>query len=252
MNIPKIIFIVPYRDRVENKEQFEIAMEKNLADMESYKIFYSHQCDTRPFNRGAMKNIGFLAIKSLYPDNYKDIIFVFNDVDTWGKDKDTIKYETTKNIVKHFYGYTFALGGIFSILGEDFENIEGFPNFWGWGFEDNIIYDRCINHKLTVDRSNFYEIKNENIIQKFHGDIRYYNKRETAIYKYETPDTINNLHNINWDISNNMINVTSFDCSISPDDIDLNGHNINKSKIKIDRNSRRRNWKLNKLFTYIN
>lgn len=252
MNIPKIIFIVPYRDREKEKEQFEIAMKNNLIDTESYKIYYAHQCDTRPFNRGAIKNIGFLAIKYLYPDNYKNIIFVFNDVDTWGKNKNTIKYDTIKNTVKHFYGFTFALGGIFSILGEDFEKVGGFPNFWGWGFEDNIIYERCIKNNFIIDRTNFYEINNDNIIQINNGNIRYYNKRETTIYKYENPDTINDLTNINWDISDNMINITSFNCSIPVDDIDLNPHNIKNNKVPVDKNSRRRNWKLNKLFTYIN
>ena len=46
------------------------------------------------FNRGATKNIGFLAMK--YPDTYKQITFVFNDVDTIPNKKNLFNYKTRK------------------------------------------------------------------------------------------------------------------------------------------------------------
>ena len=82
--IPKRIFIVPYRNRREQKFFFSNQMTfilGNDADSD-YEIYFVHQCDNRNFNRGATKNIGFLAMKEKYPNDYKNINFIFNDVDT--------------------------------------------------------------------------------------------------------------------------------------------------------------------------
>ena len=109
---PKIIFIVPYRDRKEHKQFFMKYMEFIMEDYkkEDYDMFFIHQCDSKPFNRGAMKNIGFLAMKQKYPQDYGNITFVFHDVDTVPYTKNLISYETTHNRIKHFYGYRYALG----------------------------------------------------------------------------------------------------------------------------------------------
>jgi hypothetical protein len=77
---PKLVFVVPYRDRELQLGFFRSHMAKVLEDEPSYEIFFVHQQDKRTFNRGAMKNIGFLAMKERYPKTYGDITFVFNDV----------------------------------------------------------------------------------------------------------------------------------------------------------------------------
>ena len=82
IKIPKRVFIVPYRNRVQHKFFFSKYMSFILEDKDDYEIYFSHQCDARTFNRGAIKNIGFIAIKNKYPEHYKDITFIFNDVDT--------------------------------------------------------------------------------------------------------------------------------------------------------------------------
>ena len=76
MSIPELIFVIPYRDREKEKEEFITNMTKRLDGM-NYKFIFAHQQDNREFNRGALKNLGFLYAKSLYPNNYENITFVF-------------------------------------------------------------------------------------------------------------------------------------------------------------------------------
>lgn len=175
--IPKIVFIVPYRNRPQQKFFFSKYMDFILESREDYEIYFSHQCDTRTFNRGATKNIGFLAVKQKYPDHYKDISFVFNDVDTIPFNK-IFNYETEQGKVKHFYGFKYALGGIVVLKGADFERINGFPSYWGWGMEDNALQKRCEAHNLFIDRSVFYPIGSPEILQLFDGMTRIISKKD--------------------------------------------------------------------------
>ena len=198
-HVPDVIFIVPYRDRVEQKQFFFEHMPKILEDTSNtirYKTLVIEQSDKRSFNRGAIKNIGFLLVRQLFPNNYKDITLVFNDVDTLPKEKGLINYQTTTGRIKHFYGYTFALGGIVSITGADFERINGFPNYWGWGFEDNEINKRATKAGYIIDRGQFYPISSPNIIQKLDTPFRQVNKGEFDRYIQQVPEGINTISNI--------------------------------------------------------
>ena len=122
MDILKIIFIVPYRNREQQQKFFKRQMEYVLEDINNYKIIFIHQKDKREFNRGAMKNIGFLVLKDLYPNDYKNINLVFNDVDTMPFTKKILfNYFTKEILLKHFYGFKYTLGGIVSIMASDFE-----------------------------------------------------------------------------------------------------------------------------------
>ena len=175
--IPQRIFIVPYRNRLEHKFFFSNQMTFILEGQEDYQILFVHQDDKRNFNRGAIKNIGFLAIKEKYPDNYKDITFIFNDVDTLPFHR-IFDYNTTFGVVCHYYGFENALGGIVVIKGRDFEKINGYPNFWGWGLEDACLQKRCNKYNIKIDRSHFYPIGSPEILQLFDGVSRLLSKKD--------------------------------------------------------------------------
>ena len=191
--VPKRVFIVPYRNRVQHKFFFSKYMSFILEDCDDYEIYFSHQCDARTFNRGAAKNIGFLAIKDKYPNDYNDITFIFNDVDTIPFNK-IFDYQTTHGVVKHYYGFKYALGGVVVMKGADFERINGFPCYWGWGMEDNALQKRCDGYNLTVDRSVFYEIGSPEILQLFDGISRIISKKDP--WRGENDDGVDGLRTI--------------------------------------------------------
>lgn len=220
-HIPSIIFIVPYRDREQHYKFFDRHMKSVvLEDYEpgDYKILYIHQCDEREFNRGALKNIGFLTVKNMYPEHYKTITLVFNDVDTMPFSKGFIDYKTTVNTVKHFYGFTYALGGFFSILGEDFEKTGGFPNFWSWGYEDNMINYRAIKSGLVIDRSHFYPILDKNILFFYSGTDRPISKSEFDRYEKITTEGFHSIQDLQYEINHEtgFVNVTAFNTGVTP------------------------------------
>jgi hypothetical protein len=218
MSIPDVIFIIPYRDREKEKnifiEKMTIILQKSTI---SYKFLFIHQTDNRDFNRGAMKNIGFIVVKDMYPETYQYITLCFNDIDTYPND-DTLllHYKTIPGIVKHFYGYLFALHGIVSITGKDFENINGYPNYWSWGFEDNMLYDRVKSNLIAIDRSTFFAIGDTRIIQTNDHFNRVVNRGEFDRYVRKINEGISSITNIQYIINDdNMVHVIQFDTEYS-------------------------------------
>jgi hypothetical protein len=204
--IPKYVFIVPYRDRTQQKFFFSKYMSFIMEDNDDYEIYFSHQCDSRTFNRGATKNIGFLAIKQKYPNHYADINFIFNDVDTVPFSK-IFDYNTTKGVAKHFYGFKYALGGIVVIKGSDFETTNGYPCCWGWGMEDSSLQKRCNKNGITIDRSTFYEIGSPQILQLFDGITRIISKTEPRQLENDSGmDGLSTIRNLVYEIDSKSSN----------------------------------------------
>jgi len=249
--VPKKIFIVPYRNRVQHKFFLSKYMTFLLEDEKAgdYEIYFSHQSDARPFNRGAAKNIGFLVMKQKYPNDYLNIDFIFNDVDTMPFNK-IVDYSTTPGVVKHLYGFRFALGGIVIFKGGDFERVNGYPNFWGWGQEDNILQHRCNNVGLQIDRSQFYTLGDQNMLQLFEGVKRVITQDSHAHAKKDNGvDGISTIYGILYSIthaSSNpadnvnvvdnpyimVINIFAFECMTKYTDHDFETYDLRNKLVQ--------------------
>jgi hypothetical protein len=213
-SVPKMIFIIPYRDRENQKNLFKRQMMYVLEDLskDDYKMYFSEQCDTRDFNRGAMKNIGFLVMKEKYPNDYKNITFIFNDVDTMPYQKNLLNYITFENNIKHFFGYESTLGGIVSVLGSDFEKILGFPNLWSWGYEDNSFKKRAITAGINIDRGQFYNAGCKEIVQFMDEVYKKVNRDDFNRYIENKSDGIHTIQSLDYTIDeeNQTIKVNNF------------------------------------------
>ena len=232
---PNLVFIVPYRDRQQHYLFFSNHMKLVLADREpdTYKILYIHQTDTRQFNRGALKNIGFIAVKSMYPDEYKNITLVFNDIDTMPFSTGFLGYDTKPGTIKHFYGFKYALGGIASVNAGDFESINGFPNYWAWGYEDNLLNERALKSKLRIDRSQFYPILDKNILHLMDGFERIINRTEYDIHASKTNEGINTIIDLEYSVddSTGFVNVAKFNTQRDENESGRTVHDLRKGSV---------------------
>ena len=117
----------------------------------SNNLFDNNYTGLPPDMEKNIENLGFLYLKLKYPDHYKYMTMVFHDVDVMPWKESQFSYQTRRGIVNHFYGFPQALGGIFAIKGADFEIINGFPNIWTWGLEDNIVQARCLKYRIRIN-----------------------------------------------------------------------------------------------------
>jgi len=160
-------------------------------------------------------------------------------------------YSTKHGVVKHLYGFIFALGGIVIFKGADFERINGYPNYWGWGMEDNVLQQRCLKMGLRIDRSSFYPIGDQNILQLFEGMKRVITKdSKINAIKDNGVDGVNTIFSLAYKISDEslnpndniyivinpnifVINILSFECITRPSDHQFKEYDLRDKQDKL-------------------
>ena len=154
----RLAIVIPYRDREEHLKRmlpylvtyFE---RDRFAKAIPYEIHIAEQAPGKPFNRGAIKNAGF-ALAHANAD-----YVVFHDVDylpLWA-DYSLVRGPT----VLLRWGVaekppnepTTTPGCVVALPVDDFVRINGYSNdYWGWGFEDVDLQQRCMRAGLGFGR----------------------------------------------------------------------------------------------------
>jgi hypothetical protein len=153
---PRLGIVVPYRNRPANLDAFLPHMQRFFAEDSlnrdiSVRLLIVEQTAGSPFNRGAIKNIGF---QYLAPE--VDYI-CFHDVDLVPIAAD-YRWPTSTSMIA-FHGLDFEanfvrqlFGGVVLLQKQHFEQANGYSNdYLDWGYEDVDLRERLLRCSLKPE-----------------------------------------------------------------------------------------------------
>tara|TARA_Y100000768_G_scaffold388934_1_gene388926 strand:+ start:15925 stop:16662 length:738 start_codon:yes stop_codon:yes gene_type:complete len=203
----KYAIIIPYRNDEDNvrKKQLEEFINFAKKNFNNTKILIIEQNNKeQKFNRGKLLNVGIKLAKNI--EHY-----IFHDVDLL-PDNNLLKYYSTyPNIPIHiarvwkdkYTAYAF-FGGITSISKKQVLNINGFPNnFWGWGGEDDALYNRMatiVKNIYAPNKGSVIEMKHK---QAEETDKDKINKKQLILNDIKNWKN-NGLNNLEFKITNKI------------------------------------------------
>ncbi|XP_015985823.1 beta-1,4-galactosyltransferase 1 [Rousettus aegyptiacus] len=156
----KVAIIIPFRKRQEHLKYWLYYLHPILQRQQlDYGIYVINQAGESMFNRAKLLNIGFQEALKDY--NYS--CFVFSDVDLIPMDDRNAYrcFSQPRHISVAMDKFGFSLpyvqyfGGVSALSKEQFLTINGFPNnYWGWGGEDDDIFNRLVFRGMSISRPN--------------------------------------------------------------------------------------------------
>ncbi|XP_072549058.1 beta-1,4-galactosyltransferase 1 [Salminus brasiliensis] len=156
--LQKVAIIIPFRNRDEHLKFWLYYLHPILQRQQlDYGVYIINQDGDDTFNRAKLLNVGYAeALKE-----YDYDCFVFSDVDLIPMDdRNTYKcFSQPRHLSVSMDKFGFRLpynqyfGGVSSMSKEQFLKINGFPNnYWGWGGEDDDIYNRLSSKGMSISR----------------------------------------------------------------------------------------------------
>ncbi|XP_063878177.1 beta-1,4-N-acetylgalactosaminyltransferase bre-4-like [Scylla paramamosain] len=154
----KVAIIIPYRNRASHLTAFVHHMHPFLQRQQlEYAIYVVEQAGDSSFNRGMLLNVGVVeALKQHAFD-----CLVLHDVDLLPEDDRNLytcsepprHMSSSINTNNYRLLYENSFGGVSAMTPEQYTAINGFSNkFWGWGGEDDDLFNRVRHHGLNVSR----------------------------------------------------------------------------------------------------
>lgn len=156
--LQKVAIIIPFRNRDEHLKFWLYYLHPILQRQQlDYGVYVINQGGSEIFNRAKLLNVGYAeALKE-----YDYDCFVFSDVDLIPMDdRNTYKcFSQPRHLSVSMDKFGFRLpynqyfGGVSSMSKEQYLKINGFPNnYWGWGGEDDDIYNRLASSGMSISR----------------------------------------------------------------------------------------------------
>jgi hypothetical protein len=144
-------FVIPYRDRLSHWEQFQAHIMKHSEGKYRPVFWLMEQADGKPFNRGALLNLGVEQV--LAHDKFATI--ALHDVDMLPHERtrydrghfDFLHIATAASQFDYKMPYDGYFGGVVLTTPIEMLKVGGFPmDFWGWGGEDDALLCRVQKH----------------------------------------------------------------------------------------------------------
>ncbi|CAL8345212.1 unnamed protein product [Merluccius merluccius] len=144
----KVAIIIPFRHRDNHLKYWLHYLHPILRRQKiHYGIYIINQLGEETFNRAKLLNVGYT--ETLKDGEYD--CFIFSDVDLIPMDDRNLYhcYDQPRHFAIAMDKFGFRLpyagyfGGVSGLSKKQFLKINGFPNeYWGWGGEDDDIYNR--------------------------------------------------------------------------------------------------------------
>ncbi|XP_056453080.1 beta-1,4-galactosyltransferase 2 [Gadus chalcogrammus] len=154
----KVAIIIPFRHRDNHLKYWLHYLHPILRRQKiHYGIYIINQLGEETFNRAKLLNVGYT--ETLKDGEYD--CFIFSDVDLIPMDDRNLYhcYDQPRHFAIAMDKFGFRLpyagyfGGVSGLSRKQFLKINGFPNeYWGWGGEDDDIYNRITLNGMKVSR----------------------------------------------------------------------------------------------------
>ncbi|CAJ0957922.1 unnamed protein product [Ranitomeya imitator] len=197
----QVAILIPFRNRHEHLPIFFRHLIPMLQRQHlEFSFYVIEQAGTQTFNRAMLFNVGF---KEAMKDRKWDCV-IFHDVDHipendrnyYGCGEMPRHFATKLDKYMYILPYNEFFGGVSGLTVEQFRKINGFPNaFWGWGGEDDDLWNRVHYAGFNVSRPEGDLGKYKSIPHHHRGEVQFLGRYKLLRYSKERQflDGLNNL-----------------------------------------------------------